>query len=308
MEFPPPLHALLTVAAAGARIHSTAPFEHYDDPGYSSFLRTNLSQTDEPYTIDIEVTTTPCPASDAPIIFECDDAWSMQVEPDGYRVSFRRVDTREIHTVLRSDRETIKVNVHTDQSQDGSSPPEVIMNPVHYPLDQVMFMNHFALRGGVICHAAAAVVGGRALVFAGVSGAGKSTLSRQFVQAGRGDTLLSDDRVVLRRTSAGEGKPETITAWGTPWHGDADIAQNTSAPLAAVLFLVQSDVDEVVPIAPGKAMRRLMPVVSCPWYDPERLPPVLDTCARVVETVPCYELRFTRDGDAVGLLTGMTWA
>ena len=75
-----------------------------------------------------------------------------------------------------------------------------------------------------------------------------------------------------------------------------------------MLFLVQSDVDEVVPIAPGKAMRRLMPVVSCPWYDPERLPPVLDTCGRVVETVPCYELHFTRDGDVVGMLTGMTWA
>jgi hypothetical protein len=308
MEFSPAPHALLTVAGTGARIHSAAALEHYDDPGYSAFLCTNPPHSDQPDAIDIEVTSTSCPACDAPFIFECDDAWSMQLEPDGYRVSFRRVDTREIHTVLRSDRGTTKVTVHTDQGQDDGAPSEVIMNPVHYPLDQVMFINHFALRGGVICHAAAAVVDGMALVFPGVSGAGKSTLSRQFVRAGLGDVLLSDDRVVLRRTSPGEGKPETINAWGTPWHGDADIAQNKSAPLAAVLFLVQSDVDKVVPIAPGKAMRRLMPIVSCPWYDPERLPPVLDTCGRVVETVPCYELHFTRDGDVVGLLTGMNWA
>ena len=111
MEFPPPLHALLTVAAD----RRTDPFG-----GTPRALRRPrllvLSpheprrRTDEPSAIDVEVTSTSCPASDAPIIFECDDAWSMQLEPDGYRVSFRRVDTREIHTVLRSDRETIKVN------------------------------------------------------------------------------------------------------------------------------------------------------------------------------------------------------
>lgn len=300
-------YALLTVAGAGARIHSPVPLEHYDDPGYSGFLSVSPLSDAGLFDIDIEVTAAPCAVNDAPPVFECDDAWSMQSDGDGYRVSFRRVDTRAIHTVLRSDRSTTRVSVHTDQGQDGDPPPAVIMNPIHYPLDQVMFMNHLALRGGVICHAAAAVVNGVALVFPGRSGAGKSTLSRQFVDAGLGGTLLSDDRVVLRREASSENELERMVAWGTPWHGDADIAQNMAAPLAAVLFLVQSDTDEVVPIGPGPAMRRLMPVVSCPWYDPERLPPVLDTCGRVVETVPCYELRFTRDGDAVSMLRSMSW-
>jgi hypothetical protein len=178
---------------------------------------------------------------------------------------------------------------------------------VRAPLDQVLFMNHLALRGGVICHAAATVVDGQALLFPGFSGAGKSTMCRKFVGAGLVDTLLSDDRVILRVPGSGEGHPETITASGTPWHGDAEIARNESAPLAAMLFLVQAAVDEVLPITPGQAMRRLMPLVSSPWYDPERLPAVLETCGRVVETVPCYELRFTLDGDTVGMLTGTTW-
>ena len=86
------------------------------------------------------------------------------------------------------------------------------------------------------------------------------------------------------------------------------MARNTSAPLAAVLFLVKAETDEIVSIPAGLAMERLMPVVTCPWYDAERLPGVLETCAHVVENVPCYELRFARDGDAVALLTGRLWS
>jgi hypothetical protein len=168
-------------------------------------------------------------------------------------------------------------------------------------------MNHLATRGGVICHSAAVVIEGKALLFPGVSGAGKSTMCRMFVNEGLGDRLLSDDRVILRVTGDGGVQPHAVTAWGTPWHGDALIARNESAPLAAVLFLVQAPTNGLRPIPPGAAMRRLMPLISSPWYDPERLPPVLETCGRIVETVSCYELDFTPDGDVVGMLTAMDW-
>ena len=75
-------------------------------------------------------------------------------------------------------------------------------------------MNHLAERGGVIVHAAGAVVQGGALVFLGASGAGKSTLSRMFLEAGLGAALLSDDRVILRGCSEWLGEPRARGSLG----------------------------------------------------------------------------------------------
>ena len=83
--------------------------------------------------------------------------------------------------------------------------------------------------------------------------------------------------------------------------------RNALAPLAAVLFLVKAEANELVPLAAGAAMRRLLPVVSCPWYDAERLPGVLDTCARIVEGIPCYDLRFRPDAEAGAAAHGRSW-
>jgi hypothetical protein len=300
---------LLTVAGTDVRTHSHYPLvDDAADSAYLPFLTPDLAGTGLSPAIDVEVRVSPAPLNDSATVFDSDYAWRMQPEMDGYRVSFRRMDRDSIHTVMCADRLTSNIQIYVHQDE----PPEVplsqgVGNPVRAPLDQVLFMNHLAPRGGVICHAAAAVVDGCALLFPGVSGAGKSTMCRKFAAAGLGETLLSDDRVILRVPGSAEGQPETITASGTPWHGDALIARNESAPLAAVLFLVQATKDEVVPITPGQAMRRLMPLVSSPWYDAERLPAVLETCGRIVETVPCYDLHFTRDGDAVSMVTGRLW-
>ena len=158
----------------------------------------------------------------------------------------------------------------------------------------------------------------RAVVCPGVSGAGKSTLSQLFMDAGLDDSLLSDDRVILRRSSlehqvTGEGargqevEREVMGAWGTPWPGDAGVARNASAPLDAVLFLVKASTNELRPLSPRIAARRLMPVVTCPWYDRERFPDVLATCSSVVENTPCFEFLFRADAGVVEFLADKPW-
>lgn len=311
-------HAVLSIADVEIFIHSDHRLVHYPDPPYYPFLTPGASRGTRSPDIDVEALVAPARPNDSPALFDSDIAWRMQPEGDGYRVSFRRLDGESIHTVLCSDRATTDVSIYVRQDAGyGALPGGGIFNPVHYPLDQVILMNHLAGRGGMITHAAAAVFGGKTLLFPGVSGAGKSTFSQRFIDAGLGDTLLSDDRVILRRArGAGQGMvcgeagtgggAERIVAWGTPWPGDAMVARNEAAPLGAVLFLLQAEADAVEPITPGVAMRRLMPMISCPWYDPDRLPGVLETCARVVEGVPCYDLHFKREGEVAPLLAGLS--
>ncbi len=296
---------ILTVAGVKIKVRSQAPlFDQYDPP-YLPFLGHD-PLGDKAASMNVSVLSTPSPPNESPLLFESGGAWNMQPEAKGYRLNFHREGSPEFHTIACSNAGTSEVQVYVDQDVPSwtSATHFGQTSPVCYPLDQLLLINHLSSRGGVVVHAGAAVVEGRALVYLGASGAGKSTLSRLLVEAGLGDGLLSDDRVILR--TAPGGVP--CEAWGTPWPGDAGIAANARAPLAALLFLVKSDENQIVPIAAAAGMKRLMPVASCPWYDRERLPGVLDTCAGIVENYPCYELHFRPDGDVVKLLTATTWS
>ncbi len=329
---------MLNIGRVCIRVRSLHPLEYGPNPTQLPFLvpdDTNGNTVSCASYMDVEVLASRCPPTSAPVLFESGGIWHLQAEDQGYRLTFidppdaavdgatsgigGLLDGRPVSaatpadgdppaydTIALANADTTVVQVYTRQyERPYLVPPSPLRNPMGYPLDQLLLMNHLATRGGAIVHSASAVVEGRGLVFPGVSGAGKSTLSRLFVAAGLGDALLSDDRTILRQgTSTSE---PAFWAMGSPWPGDARIARNAGAPLAALLFLVKAEVNRIVPVLPAEALRRLMPKVSCPWYHAELGNQVLDTCARVVESVPSFTLHFRADGEVVPLLTGLSW-
>lgn len=327
---------MLSIGHVCIRVRSPHPLEYGSNPTQLPFLVPDGSAVSCASQMDVEVLASRCPPTSAPVLFQGGELWHLQAEDKGYRLTFvdppatpaEGVDPATggptgggpvaaaappdddpplYAAIALANADTTRVQVHTRQyERPYLAPPAPLHNPVGYPLDQLLLMNHLAPRGGAIVHSASAVVEGRGLVFPGVSGAGKSTLSRLFMAAGLEDTLLSDDRTILRWE---ESPTEQLGfwAWGTPWPGDAHIARNAGAPLAALLFLVKAEVNRIVPVSPAEALRRLMPKVSCPWYHAELGNQVLDTCARVVESVPTFDLHFRADGEVVPLLTGLSW-
>ncbi len=172
---------------------------------------------------------------------------------------------------------------------------ERIATPVRYPLDQLLMTYVLARRQGFLLHTAGVLVGGSLWLLCGKSGAGKSTISG--LLRGRDDVeLLSDDRIMVRVM-----KNEVI-GYGTPWPGEAKIASNKKAPLAGIMFLEQSLVNQIDEIAPLDAFERMMPVVSVPWYEKELFPSVLECCGLVAERVPMFRMRFRPDEAAVEMV------
>ncbi len=133
--------------------------------------------------------------------------------------------------------------------------------PLHYPLDELL-MVHLLSRGlGVEVHAAGVVLpDGRGWLFVGVSGAGKSTLSRLW-RAQPDVTVLSDERIVLRREGGG------LRMYGTPWHGDGQIAEPGSARLDRVFFLRHSPRNVVGPLPLTDALTRFFVCGFTPFHD-----------------------------------------
>jgi hypothetical protein len=307
----PPCSTNMAIGGVDLVIHGDSTEPRADDDAYRPFLRQSEGNDYGRSVMHVTVSTETAPPRALPVVFESGGAWTMQAEDDGYRIGFHREGSSACYTVVCSDADTTRVRVYV--YQDKAAQPSPVgpkpgfgLSRFGYPVDQLLLMNHLAKLGGVIVHSAGVVLGGKAIVFAGASGAGKSTIARLFMEAGLGDSLLSDDRVILRTTTERGNGPE-VTAWGTPWHGDARVARNATAPLAALVFLVKSDVNELKRLSASAAAKKLMPVVTCPWYDAERLPHVLGACSQVVEQTPCYDLCFREDAGAVDLVTGFAW-
>lgn len=249
--------------------------------------------------IDILVTPGKCEISPEikPILYGT-DSWRMFIDENGYTVALGDTGSFENTTLLKADHFTkdVEIVLHPSLSV-GAQGSLTVDNPFRPPIDSILLMNHLAYREGFILHSAGAILDGRGFVFAGVSGAGKSTITRQCLANAQGMKFLSEDRMIVRNVH-GEYR-----AYGTPWPVDARIAENDSASLKGFFFLTKSEANGIVPLKPSLALRKLFPVVSCPWYDTERLPHVLDTCEKVVTEIPCFEFRFTPDERAVKTLS-----
>jgi hypothetical protein len=155
-----------------------------------------------------------------------------------------------------------------------------------YPVDQLLFMYYLARRHGLLLHAAGLAAAGRALIFPGVSGAGKSTLAQQFLMRGTSG-LLSDDRIIVREM---EGRH---VAFGTPWPGDAGVAVSDGAPLGAILFPAKGADTCMRELSSQAALDRLLPAASMLWHEQELLTSQLETCERLLGSVPAFELSWS---------------
>jgi hypothetical protein len=159
-----------------------------------------------------------------------------------------------------------------------------------YAVDSVLRIVHtliLARQGGFLVHAASAIRGGRAFLFAGVSGAGKTTISSL---APADATLLTDEISYVRRAGS------AYEAWGTPFAGElARVGENQAAPLATLFLLEKGPENRIEEIAPAEAVRLLMRNILFFAEDPELVSLVFRSACEFVEKVPVRRLIFVPD-------------
>lgn len=105
----------------------------------------------------------------------------------------------------------------------------------HYLSSGYQFYYKLLRFDGLMLHASAVVVDGRAYLFSGPCGIGKSTHAAMYKSTYPEAMLINDDKPALRRIG------DTWYAFGTPWCGKDGININTSAPLAGICFLHHGD-------------------------------------------------------------------
>jgi len=282
----------MQIAGVNFSISSRPPVSFKNPaPKYLSFLDSKEPAIDS-IDISLELENFPDTAK-MTRIFDSVQSWALFLDEDDYFLEYKPPVFREPFWIAHCDSTFEKATIHFGgmlaSENDGKS---TFLNPLFYPFDQLLIMHLLTKRTGALLHAAGLSMDNRGYIFPGRSGAGKSTLSRLFLGRDKAE-MLSDDRMIIRKI---DGK---FKAFGTPWAGDADIAENKSVLLNGIFFIHQAETNMVKEIKPKEAIKRLMPVTSIPWYDEKFMFDILSFCEDLVLNIPAYELHFRPDAEVV---------
>jgi hypothetical protein len=227
------------------------------------------------------------------LLFDSDAVWRLYREGAGFRIECTSEAFGEA---------PYKTAIFDETFTRGTifmAPHVASLNPLDYPLDEVLVANLLGRGRGVELHSCGIIdAQGRGHLFVGVSGAGKTTTARLWEGAASG--IVSDDRVIVRERPAESGT--VLWMFGTPWHGEAELSMAEGVPLAGVYLLVQSEANALRDLEPAEAVARLFRCSFPLFYDAEALDFTLAFLAKIAASVPVRELQFIRDRSVVDLV------
>ena len=156
---------------------------------------------------------------------------------------------------------------------------------VAYMESGIQFYSHLMKFNGMMLHASAVELDGKAYLFSGPCGMGKSTHTRIWQQTfGSAAQVFNDDKPALRHL---DGK---WYAYGTPWCGKDGINQNKKVPLAGICFLKQAPENKIRQLTPVEAVQRIISQTRRRFSQLENLDLMLQIVEKLSLEIPVFEL------------------
>ena len=157
------------------------------------------------------------------------------------------------------------------------------------------FYSYASLREALLMHASAVCVNDKAIVFTAASGVGKTTQAELW-QKYRNAIIINGDKVFLTKES------EKIVAWGSPWNGSSQYAENIGAEAAAIIVLEQAEENRIRKLHGMEMLQKLLPHVFFPNWDAKCERAVLGILDELLARTDVYLLSCRPDEDAVALV------
>lgn len=163
--------------------------------------------------------------------------------------------------------------------------PKLSYESACYMASGVLFYAELLRFNGMMLHASAVELDGKAYLFSGPSGMGKSTHTKLWQSVfGEKAQVFNDDKPALRRI---DGK---WFAFGTPWCGKDGINQNKKVPLAGICFLKRGEENKIRRLEPKEALPFVMAQTMHKFKKLENLDFLLNNVNYLIKEIPIFEL------------------
>lgn len=170
--------------------------------------------------------------------------------------------------------------------------PELSDETCEYISTGTSFYMQLLRYNGMLLHASAVMLSGRAYLFTAASGTGKSTHTQLWVQQFAPHAqILNDDKPALRLTDG------IWYAYGTPWSGKTDLNIPAKVLLGGICVLTRGEENRIWPIAGEEAIRALMSQTLRP-RTPEGRIRQLELMDRLLTQVPIWKMECNMDPQA----------
>ncbi len=147
--------------------------------------------------------------------------------------------------------------IRSDWQALQAQQPHLDADACEYLTSGWSFYNQLLDFDGMMLHASAVVMDGRAYLFTAPCGTGKSTHTALWQRVfGDKVIMLNDDKPALRKIDG------TWYAYGTPWSGKFNKNVNMRAPIAGICLLARGEVNKIAPFGGIPAFTALMEQTS----------------------------------------------
>lgn len=231
------------------------------------------------------------PLRSEPLTFDSGGVWRLRRTAEAIEIETYSEDDKEPYRVARLGSDLTRGEIFLNRAKYDASP----VNPLEYPLDEILYLHLLARGAGIELHGCGIDDGGRGTLFLGSSGAGKSTTARLWQQRTNA-TILSDDRIIVRR------RGDDLWMFGTPWHGEAELAAAAGVRLDRIFLLQQATHNAIAALSTPIAVTRMFTCAFPLFYDAAAVEFTLAFLEEIARYVPVAELQFVNDLSAVDLV------
>ncbi len=170
---------------------------------------------------------------------------------------------------------------------------ELHSHPLAFPLFHLLMISYLGRHEGVVVHACGIDDGGVGYLFPGSSTYGKTTMARLWQDEA---VVLNDERIVLRKNGG------RFWIYGTPWHGEFEKISPHGVPLENIFFLQKGDLNSVGRVNGSLAVSHFLSHCFLPYWVPQGIEHILDTCSHLAKSIPMHVLEFVPDKNIIDFI------
>lgn len=180
---------------------------------------------------------------------------------------------------------TPDIVIRADWQNLQARQPHLSRDDCEYLMTGDSFYRQLLNFDGMLLHASAVVMDGRAYLFSAPCGTGKSTHTALWCRVFGPDRarILNDDKPALRYEDG------AFYAYGTPWSGKSDQNLNLRVPVAGICILTRGEENSIEPHRGATAIYDILSQTIRP-KDPRMTGRLLELLDKLISCVPVWKL------------------